>query len=70
VGCEIEGVVGFINESSDCVEVGDRVASFVHGSMKPDRGSFAERVKTDSSLLMKIPEGLSGLVLTELLLLR
>jgi len=59
VGCDFAGVVESINGSSDCIKVGDRVASFVHGSMKPDRGSFAEYVKTDSSLLMKIPEGLS-----------
>lgn len=35
------------------------MASFVHGGKYPDRGSFAEYVKTDSELLMKIPEGLS-----------
>lgn len=37
------------------IEVGDHVATFVHGSKFADEGSFAEYVKTPAELAWVVP---------------
>ncbi|WVF72503.1 hypothetical protein IAT40_007319 [Kwoniella sp. CBS 6097] len=39
------------------IQVGDKVAGFVHGGNTKDEGSFAQYLKVDSDLLWKVPQG-------------
>ncbi|KAN0064811.1 Zinc-binding oxidoreductase alcohol dehydrogenase [Thecaphora frezii] len=60
-GCDFCGVVEEVApDAKGNVKVGDKVAGFVHGGKYPDRGSFAQYLKTSSELVMKVPEGISN----------
>lgn len=56
VGCDFAGTVVETESSGLPVQKGDKVAGMVHGSMDNQYGSFAEYVKTDGSLVVKIPD--------------
>lgn len=57
VGCDFAGEVYKVGKGAASLwNVGDRVAGAVHGGLFPDRGSFAEYLKTDADLAWKIPE--------------
>lgn len=60
IGCDYAGVV---HEVGSAVKgkwsIGDRVAGAVHGGLFPDKGSFAEYLKTDADLAWKVPDGVS-----------
>ena len=68
VGCDFCGVVEQLgpNVKNSSLSVGDRVAGFVHGGYSPDRGSFAEYLKTDSEIVAKIPENIDELTAASL----
>ncbi|KAF2793796.1 GroES-like protein [Melanomma pulvis-pyrius CBS 109.77] len=56
VGCDYAGEVTKVGKNAASVwKVGDRVAGAVHGGLYPDRGAFAEYLKTDSDLCWRIP---------------
>ncbi|GAA5830697.1 hypothetical protein JCM5353_004091 [Sporobolomyces roseus] len=59
LGCDFAGIVDTVAEGVTNVSVGDRVAGFVHGGRWEDSGSFAEYVKTGSTLVWKVPESVS-----------
>ncbi|CAH0044396.1 unnamed protein product [Clonostachys solani] len=60
IGCDFAGEVVEVGaNATGSWSVGDRVAGAVHGGLYPDRGSFAEYLKTDADLAWKIPEGVS-----------
>jgi NADPH:quinone reductase-like Zn-dependent oxidoreductase len=57
VGCDYAGVVHKVGKgAAKRWKVGDRVAGAVHGGLFPDRGSFAEYLKTDADLAWRVPE--------------
>ncbi|KAK0706005.1 chaperonin 10-like protein [Lasiosphaeria miniovina] len=56
IGCDYAGEVAQVGgNAAKTWAVGDRVAGAVHGGLFPDRGAFAEYLKTDSDLAWKIP---------------
>lgn len=57
IGCDFAGTVVSTEKagSNSPVSVGDKVAGFVHGGKYNDRGSFAEYVRTDPALVVKVP---------------
>ncbi|KAL4247034.1 zinc-containing alcohol dehydrogenase family protein [Abortiporus biennis] len=57
VGCDVAGKVVKVGKNVTNVAVGDNVASFVHGGIKPDLGSHAQYVKAAGELVWKIPDG-------------
>lgn len=60
-GCDFAGTIVEADSSSDTpVKKGDKVAGFVHGGKTRDQGSFAEYVKTDGNLVVKVPEHLEA----------
>ncbi|KAF4944049.1 hypothetical protein FSARC_14779 [Fusarium sarcochroum] len=60
VGCDYAGeVVQVGTKVLGTWNVGDRVAGFVHGGLSPDRGAFAEYLKTDADLAWHIPNHMS-----------
>ncbi|EST05610.1 Alcohol dehydrogenase, C-terminal [Kalmanozyma brasiliensis GHG001] len=63
VGCDFVGVVEQLGSSvrNSSLQKGDRVAGFVHGGKEPERGSFAEYLKTDSKIVAKIPDNVDDL---------
>lgn len=58
VGCDFAGIVVASKAQNSSVAQGDRVAGFVHGGKYRDRGSFAQYLKTDACLTVKIPKDL------------
>ncbi|KAF9734150.1 hypothetical protein PMIN03_010034 [Paraphaeosphaeria minitans] len=65
VGCDFAGEVCEVGrDAANLWKIGDRVAGAVHGGLYPDRGSFAEYLKTDSDLAWKIPEHLNDAAAT------
>jgi NADPH:quinone reductase-like Zn-dependent oxidoreductase len=61
-GCDFAGIVDEVGSAvTRPFKKGDRVWSHVHGAnkLKPDNGAFAEYLVAKSSLVMKIPEGVS-----------
>ncbi|KAF2825876.1 GroES-like protein [Ophiobolus disseminans] len=57
VGCDFVGEVFKVgNNTARSWKIGDRVAGAVHGGLFPDRGSFAEYLKTDSDLVWQVPD--------------
>ncbi|PSN58957.1 TOXD protein [Corynespora cassiicola Philippines] len=57
VGCDYAGqVFGVGKKASKTWKIGDRVAGAVHGGLYPDRGAFAEYLKTDGDLAWKVPD--------------
>ncbi|GKU22756.1 unnamed protein product [Fusarium langsethiae] len=60
IGCDYAGVVHKVGDSvKDKWQVGDRVAGAVHGGLYPDKGSFAEYLKTDADLAWRVPDKIS-----------
>ena len=58
--CDYAGVVQKVGDAaSKSWKVGDRVAGAVHGGLYPDKGSFAEYLKTEADLAFKIPDSVS-----------
>jgi len=61
IGCDYAGVVHQVGDSAKGKwNVGDRVAGGVHGGLYPDKGAFAEYLKTDADLAWKVPDGVSN----------
>jgi NADPH:quinone reductase-like Zn-dependent oxidoreductase len=57
VGCDYAGEVYKVGSGAAKLwNVGDRVAGAVHGGLYPNRGSFAEYLRTDADLAFKTPE--------------
>ncbi|KPM41024.1 hypothetical protein AK830_g5564 [Neonectria ditissima] len=57
-GCDYAGEVTAVGaNAAKTWKVGERVAGSVHGGLYPDRGAFAEYLKTDADLAWKIPAG-------------
>ncbi|KAK7428230.1 hypothetical protein QQZ08_005296 [Neonectria magnoliae] len=55
-GCDYAGEVAAVgSNAAKTWTIGDRVAGVVHGGLYPDRGAFAEYLKTDADLAWKIP---------------
>ncbi|KAM0321991.1 hypothetical protein ACHAQA_009732 [Verticillium albo-atrum] len=60
IGCDYVGEVAEVgSNASRSWKVGDRVAGAVHGGLFPDRGAFAEYLKTDADLAWHVPSGVS-----------
>lgn len=60
IGCDYAGVVDQVGEAvKGRWSIGDRVAGAVHGGLFPDKGAFAEYLKTDADLAWKIPQDVS-----------
>ncbi|KAM0189085.1 hypothetical protein ACHAPA_012229 [Fusarium lateritium] len=60
IGCDYAGVIHQVGDSvKDKWNVGDRVAGAVHGGLYPDKGAFAEYLKTDADVAWKVPDGIS-----------
>ncbi|KAK2469288.1 hypothetical protein H9L39_19005 [Fusarium oxysporum f. sp. albedinis] len=60
IGCDYAGEVDLVGENVTTKwQIGDRVAGVVHGGLFPDRGAFAEYLKTDADLAWKIPDNIS-----------
>lgn len=55
IGCDFAGTV-VQAESGLPVQIGDKVAGMVHGGMGTEYGSFAQYIKTDGNLVVKVPE--------------
>lgn len=61
-GCDFSGTVEAVGEDvKNGLQIGDRVAGFIHGSNQDNHedGAFAEYVVAKSQLLTKIPDDLS-----------
>ena len=56
-GCDWSGYVVKAGKNVTSPAVGDHVAGFVMGSTFPDRGAYAEYVKTPAELAWIVPEG-------------
>ncbi|KAH9928551.1 GroES-like protein [Epithele typhae] len=56
LGCDFSGTVVKVGSAVQTVSVGQSVTGFVHGGLFPDEGAFAEYVKTQSDLVLVIPE--------------
>ncbi|EWZ28643.1 chaperonin 10-like protein [Fusarium oxysporum Fo47] len=57
IGCDYAGEVHLVGENVTTKwQIGDRIAGVVHGGLFPDRGAFAEYLKTDADLAWKIPD--------------
>ncbi|KAL1845453.1 hypothetical protein Daus18300_014531 [Diaporthe australafricana] len=60
IGCDYAGVVHEVgNAVKGKWNIGDRVAGAVHGGLFPDKGAFAEYLKTDADLAWKVPDSVS-----------
>jgi NADPH:quinone reductase-like Zn-dependent oxidoreductase len=60
IGCDYAGtVVKLGNNLASPLQVGDKVAGWVHGGLFPNKGSYAEYAKQESDLLFKVPESIS-----------
>ncbi|CAI7656059.1 unnamed protein product [Penicillium manginii] len=60
IGCDFSGTVAKVgSQAAKKWAVGDRIAGMVHGGLYPDRGSFAQFLKTNGDLAWKIPPGVS-----------
>jgi NADPH:quinone reductase-like Zn-dependent oxidoreductase len=60
IGCDYAGVIHEVGDSAKGKwNVGDRVAGAVHGGLYPDKGAFAEYLKTDADLAWKVPDSIS-----------
>ncbi|KAL1643592.1 hypothetical protein SLS61_009220 [Didymella pomorum] len=65
VGCDYAGEVYKVGKgAANLWNIGDRVAGAVHGGLFPDRGSFAEYLRTDADLAWKIPETMDNAAAT------
>ncbi|KAF3035530.1 hypothetical protein E8E12_001482 [Didymella heteroderae] len=65
VGCDYAGEVYKVGKGAAKLwNVGDRVAGAVHGGLYPDRGSFAEYLKTDADLAWRIPDSIDNTAAT------
>ncbi|KAJ5988882.1 hypothetical protein N7481_004092 [Penicillium waksmanii] len=60
IGCDFAGTVAKVgSQAANKWAVGDRIAGMVHGGLFPDRGSFAQYLKTSGDLAWKVPPGVS-----------
>ncbi|SPO06433.1 related to toxD gene [Cephalotrichum gorgonifer] len=60
LGCDFAGEVVEVGaNASKSWKVGDRAAGVVHGGLYPDRGSFAEYLRTDWDLAWHVPSEVS-----------
>ncbi|TKY85689.1 hypothetical protein EX895_005229 [Sporisorium graminicola] len=68
VGCDFVGIVEQFGPEvrNKTLKKGDRVAGFVHGGRSPDRGSFAEYLKTNSEIVATIPDNVDDLTAASL----
>lgn len=68
VGCDFVGIVEELGPQvkNSSLSKGDRVAGFVHGGLEPDRGSFAEFLKTNSEIVATIPDNVDDLTAASL----
>ncbi|SJX62786.1 related to toxD gene [Sporisorium reilianum f. sp. reilianum] len=68
VGCDFVGIVEQLGPEvkNASLKKGDRVAGFVHGGLTPDRGSFAEYLKTESEIVATIPDNVDDLTAASL----
>lgn len=68
VGCDFVGIVEELGPDvkNSSLSKGDRVAGFVHGGYSPDRGSFAEYLKTNSEIVATIPDNVDDLTAASL----
>ncbi|WVR04937.1 hypothetical protein IAU60_001949 [Kwoniella sp. DSM 27419] len=58
-GCDYAGTVVQVGSNLKTpLEVGDKIAGFVHGGNFQDQGSFAEYLKVESDLTFKVPSDL------------
>src|SRR5690242_3697978 len=65
VGCDYAGEVFKVGKGAEKLwNNGDRVAGAVHGGLFPDRGSFAEYLKTDADLAWRIPASMDDAAAT------
>lgn len=61
IGCDFAGEITEVGKTAaSCWNVGDRVAGAVHGGLYPDRGAFAEYLRTDSDLVWRIPDDMDA----------
>lgn len=61
IGCDFAGEITKVGKTAaSSWNVGDRVAGAVHGGLYPDRGAFAEYLRTDSDLVWKIPDDMDA----------
>jgi NADPH:quinone reductase-like Zn-dependent oxidoreductase len=60
IGCDFSGTVVKLGSGTKNtnVKVGDKVAGCVHGGLFNDKGSYAEYLKVQSDLVIKVPERL------------
>jgi NADPH:quinone reductase-like Zn-dependent oxidoreductase len=65
IGCDLAGIVAFVGSEvarqTRPLKVGDRVCGGVHGSNALDHesGAFADYVKADARLVLKVPDFIS-----------
>jgi len=60
LGCDFAGTVEEVcGAPSNGLKMGDRVAGLVHGAKFTDVGSYAEYLKVEHDLLIKLPDHLS-----------
>jgi NADPH:quinone reductase-like Zn-dependent oxidoreductase len=60
LGCDFAGTVEEVcGAPSNGLKRGDRVAGLVYGGTFADEGSYAEYLKAEHDLLIKLPEHLS-----------
>lgn len=65
VGCDFVGEVSEVGPNpAKPWKVGDRVAGAVHGGLYPDRGSYAEFLKTDSDIVWGVPDEINDAAAT------
>lgn len=60
-GCDAAGEVVQVGSKVTRLRVGDRIAGFTYGTSQENNGAFAEYVRFDQAVTMKLPERLSHL---------
>ncbi|KDE09819.1 hypothetical protein MVLG_00217 [Microbotryum lychnidis-dioicae p1A1 Lamole] len=60
LGCDFCGRVVQLGQGVQNVKEGDRVAGFIHGGKDEKHGSFAEYLKTEATLVWKVPDSVDA----------
>jgi hypothetical protein len=60
VGCDSAGEVVAVGSNVTHVKKGDKVFGFVFGTSDPYNGSYAEYVRFNKAVVVKIPDGMSA----------